>query len=449
MAHHATKQSSRTPIAESDTPSPTPKTKRRRRMHISPQPGSLYDILHDNAGKQLYVRPLSWSDLHTKLLGCRFVQLPALDTPAPASSIPEPYSTSPSPSPPTLPHWSPLKKAPNDDRNVNMSKILGYLMTFNKPEEAKNRAMRAMLSNFYPQTFMYPQDEVDLSLRFGACRYPRSIRCQLLYNHIYPSLNMMSFDSTTTWSANHSASQTLSSTISTSNEPSILAYINRSRIHHIRTSCHNIIRGPQGISNDPVQRLQALRAKALLPQNRDEDAYLIAVVLALAQQSTYPGNSTNHGFAPRDVKVHVLTIAEEEDSFIVYTAIVPSALLSMFHEPDVAPTGDSQIQVEYARVPAWPVEDLQERLGAALGPDIIGDVIPPPTYHYEDQTTSSVAASPMSFYQASGSKRKRGVFSEVMNASFYEDRESDGPKDAPAKRRRLLETKSRRCSVIA
>ena len=412
-------------------------------MHISPQPGSLYDILHDNAGKQLYVRPLSWTDLHTKLLGCRFMQLPPFDTPAPPSSAPEPYSSSPSPSPSSLPAWSHIKKAPKNDHN--MSKILNYLIAPNKPEEAKNRAMAALLANYYPQTFMYPQDRVDLHLRFGARRYPRSVRCQLLFNHIYPGASMTSFDSSTTWSANHS------STMTASNEPSILAYINHSHIHHIRTSCHNIMRGPEGVLNDPVQRLQALRAKALLPKNVDEDAYLVAVILALAQQSVYPDSRSNQGFAPRDVKVHVLTIAEEEAAFKAYSAIVPAALLSMFHEPDAAPTGNTEIKIEYARVPAWPAEDLQERLGRALGPDILGDFnVPPPTYPYEeDEPVSSSMKSSASFYQASTSKRKRGIFSEVMNASFYEGREPDGPKDAPTKKRRILETKSRRCSVIA
>ncbi|KAI0503185.1 hypothetical protein F5B22DRAFT_630269 [Xylaria bambusicola] len=418
------------------------KTKRRRCTPTAPQPGSLYDILHDNAGVSLFVRPLSWTDLHTKLLGCRFVQLPAFDAPTPPSSLPLP-SSSPSSTPPLPPAWSSFNPAPK--KSINIPKIIDWLMSPNKHEESKNRAMAAMLADFYPQAFTYPQDHFDLDLRFGNRRYDRLVRVQLLFNHIYPSL--MSFDSSTTiCSASHSQ------TVSISNEPSVLAYVSRSRLSHIRNSCYNVHPGPPGIFNGPVRRLQALRSKSLMPKNLDEDPYFISVMLALAQQSVYPNLRTNHGFVARDVKVHLLTVAEEEAAFIVYTATVPAALLSMFHEPDVAPTGNSSLQVEYARIPAWPIEDLKERLGKALGSDIVGDLSDAPMYTHEDTYEDEAEAFPpsitKSFYYPSAPKRKRGVFSEVMNTSFYEDHESDAPRKVKAKKRRRIEKKTRELGIV-
>ncbi|TGJ79820.1 hypothetical protein E0Z10_g8935 [Xylaria hypoxylon] len=199
--------------------------------------------------------------------------------------------------------------------------------------------------------------------------------------------------------------------------------------------------GPRGIPNHAVHRLHALRSKLLIPKNVDEDSYFVAVMVAIAQQSVYPDIRSSEGFMPRDVKVRVLTAAEEEDALIVYSATVPAALLSMFHEPDAAPTGNWKIKIEYAQVPAWPVLGLNERLGKALGSDIVGDFDTTLLNTLEDEEEELQpweTSSPL--FKSDSPKRKRGVFSEVVNTSFSEDRESDRLKDMFQKRRRIEKT---------
>ncbi|KAI0809671.1 hypothetical protein GGR55DRAFT_160189 [Xylaria sp. FL0064] len=427
---------------EMPTPTPTPpasgnaRRRRRRCLLKSPQPGSLYDILHDHAGLQLFVRPLSWTDLHAKLLGCCFVRLPSHETPTPPSSQSSSSSSS------QLPRNTP-------PCSIDMQRTLDLLVLLNQPEYPKTNALINLLSDFYPNTFTYPQDQVDLDLRFGNRRYPQSVRCQLLYNHIYPNDHLTSFDSsTTTRATDHSASQlSMSSSMSVPNEPSMLAYVSRSRLNFTRRTCFNIMKGPNGALNHPVHRLQTLRSKSLVPKNADEDSYFIAVMLAMAQQAVYRDFANNTEFAPRDVKVHVLTIDEEENSFIVYTGVVPAPLLSMFHDPVAAPTGNTGIKVEYTQVPLWPILGLKERLAKALGTDLLGksdatvvdnheiEVVPVPVL----ETSPPVFRSHLFRPKAHLRKRKRGVFSELLNTSFSEKCEFHQPLDTSNQKRRIQE----------
>ncbi|KAI1352841.1 hypothetical protein F5Y01DRAFT_278830 [Xylaria sp. FL0043] len=436
-------ESSSAAMAQGEMPTPTPtppasgnvRRRRRRCLLTSPQPGSLYDILHDHAGLQLFVRPLSWTDLHAKLLGCRFVRLASHETPTPPSSQSSSSSLS------QLPRNTP-------PCSIDMQRTLDLLVSPNQPEYPKTNALINLLSEFYPNTFTYPQDQVDLDLRFGNRRYPQSVRCQLLYNHIYPNDHLASFDSSTTRATNFSASQlSMSSNLSAPNEPSMLAYVSRSRLNFTRRTCFNIMKGPNGSLNHPVHRLQSLRSKSLVPKNADEDSYFIAVMLAMAQQAVYRDLASDTEFAPRDVKVHVLTIDEEENSFIVYTGVVPASLLVMFHEPVAAPTGNTGIKVEYTQVPLWPILGLKERLAKALGTDLLGksdativdnheiEVLPTPDL----ETSPPVFRSHLFHPKPHLRKRKRGVFSELLNASFSEKREFHQPLDTSNQKRRVQE----------
>ncbi|KAI0975018.1 hypothetical protein F4678DRAFT_470299 [Xylaria arbuscula] len=422
-------ESSSAPIAQGETlpVAVEPRRRRRRHMLISPQPGSLYDIMHDHAGLQLHVRPLGWTDLHAKLLGCRFVQLPPHDTPTPPSSLSSSspsFSSSPSLSPPQTP-----------PAVSSIGKTLDLLMSPDKAEPPKTRALRHLLAEFYPKTLLYPLEQMSMVLRVGSRCYAQAVRCQLLFSPIYPNNNLASFDSTTTTWA--SASNTASTII----EPSMMAYVSRSRLDHNRRTCFNVLGGPKGTFNEPVHRLQVLRIKHILPKDPNEDSYFLAVMLAMAQQSVYPDVRSNAGFVPRDVKVHLLTIAEDENVFIVYTATVPSAVLSMFHDPSKSPKGNSEIKVEYTQVPAWPVLGLKERLAKALSSEIVGDSDPTIMDTSEDDAVETkqptTISDPPSPCKSNSNKRKRGVFSEVLNTSFSEDREPDRPKGTTDKKRRI------------
>ncbi|RYP64488.1 hypothetical protein DL771_008732 [Monosporascus sp. 5C6A] len=212
----------------------------------------------------------------------------------------------------------------------------------------------------------------------------------------------------------------------------ILAYVSRSQLNHVRRNCFRVLAGPNRTYNGPVHRLQALRSKMLMPKNQDEDQYILAVMITLAQQAAYSEiTSSRATFNPRDLKIRILSTSEEDDSFIVYTGIVPAAFLRMFHEPEKAPQGDTKIQISYAQVPIWPVLGLKERLGQALGGEVVGDfdALNMETYEYELPPTPETPSP----------KRRREVLTEVFNASFSEDRDSDSPVEVLGKRRRLEE----------
>lgn len=221
--------------------------------------------------------------------------------------------------------------------------------------------------------------------------------------------------------------------VNVASDAPVLAFVSRSNLNHIRRNCFRIVNGPNRAHNGPVHRLQTLRSKNLIPSNLDEDPHFVATIIALAQQSAYVDGPQSNVITPRDVKVRLFTISEEENSFVVYTATVPAAFLMMFHEPDKAPNGDARLKIEYTHVPVWPVLGLKERLGQALGTEIVGnfDALNMETFSEEEEEIMSVA-------ETTSPKRRREVLSEVLNASFSEDRES-GPNDILGKRRCLEE----------
>ncbi|KAI1826868.1 hypothetical protein F4861DRAFT_18988 [Xylaria intraflava] len=415
------------------THTPAIATKRKRPPRwviVSPEIGSLYDILHDHAGVSLYVLPICWTDLHTRLLGCRFVQLSPFTTPIPLSlSSPLHSSTTPSPSPPSSSPRHPLKPPPVA---ITIGRALDVLMSKDKPILSKNRAMSAVISKFFPEHLLKTHDNADLDLRFGCRHYPRAVRCQLLWNHTDVESNALSFDSATTWTASQAAGHSLASTaVANPIKSPVLAYVNRSHLNFVRRNGFRISSGPEGIFNHPVRRLQTLRSKNLLPKNPDEDSYLLAVMLAMAQKSAYEDISSGAGFTPRNVKVRVVTVAEDENAFMVYTATIPSAFLSMFHEPGLAAAGNAEIAVEYTHVPVWPILGFKERLGMALGADLVG--------HFDSIRMDIYDNDPVPILECSSPKRKREIFSEVFNASFSENRESDSSRDIFRKRQCIKE----------
>ncbi|KAI0484082.1 hypothetical protein GGR56DRAFT_612251 [Xylariaceae sp. FL0804] len=378
-------------------PNLSPRRRRIRRKHKSPEVGSLYDTMYDHAGESLFVLPICWTDFHKQLLGCRFIARPPHNTPTPSSKL------------------SPQQLRETPIPIFYKGRILDRLMSDNTTILAKTIALRDILRMMYPNHLSKSRYSADLDLRFGHRRYPNAVRCQWLWQPV--TCASASFSSATTVTASQSASHMMASmSVNVANNGPVLAYVSRDYLKKIRTNCFRIARGP---SNAPVCRLQQLRSKNLMPKNADEDQYLIAVMIAMAQHSVYGNMWQGTDFEPRDTPVRVVTTSEGEENLIVYSATVPEALLMMFHDPDKAPRGNTQFEIEYARVPVWPVLGLKERLGQALGADVVGDFanVPMDTYENElQQPATPESASP---------KRRRGVLEEVLNASFSEDRESD------------------------
>ncbi|KAI8957949.1 hypothetical protein F5Y11DRAFT_337926 [Daldinia sp. FL1419] len=426
------------------------KTKRKRSNRktkclkiLSPGIGSLYDILHDHASSALYVPPLCWTEQHTQVLGCRFVQRPPQTTPVPSS-------------PSTPSRKSQHHNVPQTV--VRISRALDIIMTNGTLSQEQHDAMKGVLNCLFPGQ-LASANLSGLTLRCGKHQYISGIRCQALYKN---SIGLRSFESATTCSSTNVSFTSKYNSVEAYDTP-LLAYLDRDYLNYIRRNGFRVPLGPSGSPNDPIYRLQKLRSERLVPKNPDEDHYILALILGMAQQHVYGNMITGEDFVPKDVEVRVLIVSKDDSSFVVYSSVVPAAFLSMFHQPGKSPQGDTKITIEYQHVPIWPVLGLRERLGQALGKDLIGefDVDRMETFggelrdnleegnnisldeelgialqelHKKDYSTPSSARIGLS------PKRKREIFSEVFNGSFSEDCESSGyPSELLAKRRRLEE----------
>ncbi|KAK8120377.1 hypothetical protein PG999_004497 [Apiospora kogelbergensis] len=322
------------------------------RNYTTPQAGSLWAVLLDNRGTSLFVSPICWTDLHTKLLSCRFRQLPEQKTPAPISSrLPR---RSPRTSPQIVALCRDLDTLTSSETPCNMVK--------------KNRALRDVMSTLFPIHLSKSRTCVELDLRFGGRYYPNAVLCQVLWEH-----SDVLFSSSISWTSNRSTSVPIASMdVNIASDAPILAYVNRSNLNKMRKKRLRMTRGRDGPDNGPVHRLQKIRANRLVPSNVNEDQYFLAVMIAMAQNSVYADNLEGINFSPKDVRVRLMTTSKNNDAFIVYTATVPAASLMMFHKPHKAPVGDAKILVDYIRVPIWPVMGLKERLGQVLGREVVG-----------------------------------------------------------------------------
>ncbi|KXJ97360.1 hypothetical protein Micbo1qcDRAFT_200066 [Microdochium bolleyi] len=404
------------------TKTTTPPKKRALapRRHTVPEPRSLHDTLLRHPGTSLFVLPICWTPFHSQLLGASFSQQPDQRTPMPETT-----------------------SSPRRSRRIPPSvlRIQRDLNSLLATEDArplpltKTRALKDILSTLFPSHLSRPKTSADLDIRFGDRCYGKAVRAQAIWKH--PESGSSSFDSAATCS-NRSASQLLASmSVNSFSSPAqdhpVMAYVSRSHLDHIRRNCFRIMNGPNRSYNGPVHRLQALRSKNLLPANLDEDQYFVAAMIALAQQTVYADVQARRTlFIPRDVEVRIITVAEEEECFIVYSAVVPAACIEMFDSPSKTPTTPSNFEIKHTRVPVWPVLGLKERLGHVLGRNVVGDFNEHGMDTYEDELTP-VPETP-------SPKRRREVLSEVLNVSFSEDRDAHSPEtENMPKRRRLME----------
>ncbi|OTA52516.1 hypothetical protein K449DRAFT_391376 [Hypoxylon sp. EC38] len=437
------------------------KTKRKRvcrktrcRKILSPEVGSLYDILHDHATIPLYVPPLCWTELHTQLLGCRFVPQPPQITPTPTPQSSSPQQVSSQPRTPEMGFQGFVPEAV-----VSISRSLDAIMDPITSRPTRTKRVRSLLNKLFPGQFS--ETTPELPIRCGRDRYMGGVRCQAMWRK--PTV-LQSFDSITTRS---SSSLGGSSTTNSAdprlflNKP-VLAYLDRRHLNYIRRSCFRIPSYPDGSLNIPVHRLQELRSRKLIPKNPDEDHFILATMIAMAQQHVYGHVPSGTGFMPKDVQIRLLTVSDEDQSIVVYTGVIPAAFLGMFHELDKAPRGDARITIQYQRVPVWPVLGLKERLGQALGQDLVGefdtdrietfwdesiDLSPTGSDVLEQDLEATLSqlrqgdnSTPIMPQVTSSPKRKREILSEVLNVSFSEDRQTPGfPSELLAKRRCLEE----------
>lgn len=154
--------------------SQAPTVTRRQRSLLRiyrPAKNSLYDTLQQYAGTSLFVRPISWTDLHSKLLGATWDELPPCDTPQP--------STAPG-TPPSPGHLNPSNTI------INLSNSLTRILLPDPLHLALcSEAVNKVLNILWPTAFNKPQYLPELHLYFGGRVYHDAFRSQLIWN--YPS----------------------------------------------------------------------------------------------------------------------------------------------------------------------------------------------------------------------------------------------------------------------
>ncbi|KFA70329.1 hypothetical protein S40285_01738 [Stachybotrys chlorohalonatus IBT 40285] len=404
----------------SSAPNTKPPRKRARRPAAK---GSLIDLMHQHAGLSLFVRPICWTDMHTQLLGVRFHKLPACSEPVPPN-IPG--------SPPSRGHMRPSKTI------ITLSEALTDLcLPGNTRPLFSSRGVQTILRTLWPQAFSRSQLLPEMHLFFGDHVYRDVIRAQIMWDYpsTTPCSSYPSFQSVSTRPAgSFNLSQGASSLTSTSLEHlPMLCYLGKEQLASARNSLFRVASGPAS-SNEPVRRLQQLRSKMLMPSDSDEDPHLVAMFLAMAQRHFYaappPSSRRNSQWSPgnkrppcpnfRDVKLKILTHEKETADFIVYTGYVSAKFLERFHDPRKVPAGEEGpeslgIKIEYTRVPIWPILGLRERLGKAMGEEIVGAFDPDQIETWEEDGETRV-----------GEKRSRAALAEVFNNSFEEESDEEG-----------------------
>ncbi|EKJ74941.1 hypothetical protein FPSE_04883 [Fusarium pseudograminearum CS3096] len=397
----------------SQAPVVTPRKRRPQRIY-RPDKNSLYDIFQQHSGETLFVRPICWTDQHAHLLGARWEEQPPCDTPQPAAAPG---------TPPSRGHLSPSNTI------MTLSNALTQILLPDSmhPIIASN-AVKTVLTTMWPNAFGKTHFLPELHLYFGGRVYRDSVRAQILWN--YPTdeakSSYSSFKSVSTRPAESFNISTQSSPNQSFPNMPMICYIGKTQLASVRTNLFRIASGPKRTWNEPVFRLQQLRARMLVPSNSDHDAHFVGVFLGMAQKYFYtsppPSGRRDSRMAPgqgippcpnfHNLKLKILTHDTETAEFIVHTGYITKEFLEKFHDPFKAPPNDddavvSGIKIEYTRVPIWPILGLRERLGKALGQEIVGPFNPDEIETWEKDPE-----------RPGGEKRKREVY---VNSSFDDE----------------------------
>ncbi|KAM3497059.1 hypothetical protein MY10362_009576, partial [Beauveria mimosiformis] len=405
---------------------PAVSTPLRKRLPRRVAPDSILDIMRRNSATALFVRPLCWTDRHAELLKVQFNELPICDTPMPVN---EPGS------PPRKGHMQPSQSI------VKLSDTLSDILSYKIAHPtAVSDAVRTIMAKLWPDSFCQYHVVPDLHLFFGDKVYHEAVRAQVIWTYpsgSCPSSQTRSISSQSTQDAAFSPESqfsdlTVSSRHVLTDQP-MVCYMGKAQLASIRRNMFRIAPGPNMQFNEPVSSLFKLRSKNLEPKNPDEDSYIAGMMLAMAQKHFYPnprisglfhrGNLPSKNARPfQDLKLRFMTHDIERAQFIVYTGHMTATFLERFRRPHRTPPapkfdGDLGFKIDYVRVPIWPILGLRERLGKALGEDLVGEFDPEVMETWEED----VVETP----DSSGSKRKPTALCEVVNGSFEDTEEEE------------------------
>ncbi|VTT78653.1 unnamed protein product [Fusarium fujikuroi] len=360
----STSQSSRSSTSTSlDTTEAPIVTRRKEPQRIyRPETNSLYDIFQQYAGTPLFLRLIYWSDLHAQLLGARWEELPSCKTPLPSADP----GTAPSQG-----HLSPsntIIRLSNALTQILLPDPLHFILS--------SDAVKSVLETLWPTPFNKTQDQPKIHLYFGGFVYHDAVHAQLMWN--YPSedakSSKSSFESLSTETAESSnISKQSSPKYSPANLP-MICYIGKTQLASIRNDLFAPLLDLDEQITNPWLASRSCGLKYFYPAPSDENK-----AKHRSRISSLQGIPPSPNF--HDMKLKIMTHDIDTSEFIVYTGYITKEFLEKFHNPFKAPANDddamvSGLKIEYTRVPIWPILGLRERLGKALGQEIVGTFDP-------------------------------------------------------------------------
>ncbi|KAJ6783476.1 hypothetical protein PWT90_03509 [Aphanocladium album] len=338
-----------------------------------PSDDAILSIIREYSRFPLFVPPWRWTDRHASLLGVRFNELPRCDAPSPTH---QPCL------PPSRGHMQPSPTI----------ETLCHTLTSILSQDIENpvNAIQTIMVTLWPDCFYSPIIAPELSMNFGDKVYQGVARSQVMWT--YPCCGNASTRNTKSSFASTQArdsqarlqSPSPASLAHTSPGTPMLCYMDMEALASIREKTFRVHPAPNGQSNEPVSRLQLLHCRNITPKKPEQDAYIAGVLLAMAQNHSNSQHLTlsKDELSAKDAKscmhtrMRLMTHDRENAELIVYTGHVTFALLERFRRPRKVPIGYDHnsigMTIDYVRVPIWPILGLRERLGKALGEDIVG-----------------------------------------------------------------------------
>ena len=275
-------------------------------------------------------------------------------------------------------------------------------------------AMRTIMSTLWPHCFRSTISVPQLHMYFGEQTYPEAVEAHVVWT--YPCRRdaspASSVDAPRSTQAPDSQPNSMLQNLPTlpphflTGHP-MVCYVDKTLLTPLR---RDIAPGPNGQYNEPVFRLRQLRVKKMTPEKPDEDAYTAGLMLAMAQMHFYakgvPPGKGAESFT--NIKMRLITHDCETSEFIVYTGHFTATFLERFRWPHKVPIGnDIGLGIDYVRVPIWPILGLRERLGKALGEDLVGPFDHEAMESWEKDTAVVTTSS---------GKRKRGALDGLRQA---------------------------------
>ncbi|RDA84256.1 hypothetical protein CP532_1985 [Ophiocordyceps camponoti-leonardi (nom. inval.)] len=145
----------------------------------------------------------------------------------------------------------------------------------------------------------------------------------------------------------------------------LAAHVDRSHIISLRGQR---ARPPIRRWNYPAIKLGRLKVKTVTPIEPLHDPYLVALLIALAQDQWRALGRLNLQQAAglAGVTPKVMFSTEDRNDMYIYSANVPSSLIDMFDKPALKPPMPGRLSVQISSVPYEPIETLRGRLLAVL-----------------------------------------------------------------------------------